>query len=123
MFGQTLILVGGAFGLFTGFIIVTRIIRRMQSKIASAPLPPAFDMVELRKLFEEGKISAAEHERLRVVVLKQADERERMLARKGQYGFQVIAKANSQAPVPAAPPSAHTPSTDNPPAANQAPGV
>src|SRR5947209_6040821 len=89
MFELTLFILGGIFALYTTFVIVMRIVRRMRARSAAAPLPPAFDLVEIRGLLDQGKITPAEHDRLRDLVLQQSQEFSKQRKDRGPRGFEV----------------------------------
>ena len=91
MFHVTVFMVGGMFAAFTTFVLVMRTIRRATARAAAAPLPPAFDLVEIRAMRDEGKITQAEHDRLRDLVLKQSEEYSKASGQKdrGPRGFEV----------------------------------
>ena len=63
-----LALMGGVFFGFCALVYTMRALRRRARRAADAPLPPAFDLLELRRLLETAKISAEEFERLRAIV-------------------------------------------------------
>jgi hypothetical protein len=113
----------GLLGGFTSFIFVMRTMRRMRASLPAAPPPQPFDLAEIRSMLDQGKITADEYDRLRGKFLQKSAIQASAAHLAG--AFEVIAKApaDSKAPIPAAPLSAHTPSTDNPPAANRSAGV
>ena len=84
-------ILGGVFAAFTIFVAVMRIVRRMRARAVAAPLPPAFDLAEVRALLDQGKITQAENDRLRDLVLKQSEEyaRARPPKARGPRGFEV----------------------------------
>src|SRR2546423_12968164 len=76
--------------LFGGFIFVMRTLRRSAARDSAAPPPPAFDLLEIQRLLDTGKITPEEHARLRDLVLKQGSESPTAALPPGPRGFEVI---------------------------------
>jgi len=88
----SLVLIIGLFAAIVAQILVARIRRRFKSHL-SRPAPDPFDLAEIHAMKESGKITPAEAERLKAILLQRrgvtvTDQR----GSEGPRGFDVVQK-------------------------------
>jgi hypothetical protein len=94
MFSRSVELCAIALALFSAFIFVMCILRQSAARHSTTPPPRAFDLVEIQGVLDSGKITRAEHARLRELVVKQGIDAPAQPS--GPRGFEVVPASPSQ---------------------------